>query len=322
MYIYARKGLVMHSGIFCKSTEYVLVVLLCLFFGVQSYSREIYHPDISVQNGLPIHSTLGAGVYFAPSLTETPAFYLLVILGVVVALILLVRGLIMYFRKREEKRKDLIKLEQKYFRSQLNPHFIFNSLLAIQGFIFKKKNHEAVKYLTVFSKMMRYLFSISQEEYVPLDKELVFIRNYLDMQKLRLDDKFAYALDVEEGIDPGKILIPPMMTQPFIENAIEHGVQHKEGRGHIAVNISMIRNFLKVAISDDGIGRMKSAGVYKKQLLQHRSYGTKIMMERIELLNQLLEDNIELRIHDLHDEMKQASGTLVEILIPVKEAGS
>lgn len=144
-------------------------------------------------------------------------------------------GLLFFQRKRYKAEQKSIVMEQRLLRAQMNPHFLFNSLASIQNYIINQDTDQASIYLSRFSKLVRNILDNSTEEYVPLEKEIDTIRNYLELQKVRYAGKFDFTITVDEKLDEENTLIPPMLAQPFIENAIEHGIKHKETNGHIAI---------------------------------------------------------------------------------------
>jgi len=222
-------------------------------------------------------------------------------------------------------------LKQQLFRSQMNPHFIFNSLGSIQSSIINEEPGKAIRYLSRFSKLMRNILDSSIEEVVPLEEELKTIENYLELQKVRYADKFDYTIDIDTDIDTETVMVPPMLAQPFIENAIEHGIKHKVGKGKIEIRIRRSTHRLIDAsthrlidpsthrtpdplifeVEDDGIGRQKAQEILMQQDAKHKSLATVITRERIAALNRKSKKKITLEIIDLKDEKGLARGTLV-----------
>ena len=214
-------------------------------------------------------------------------------------------------------------LKQQLFRSQMNPHFIFNSLGSIQSSIINEEPGKAIRYLSRFSKLMRNILDSSIEEVVPLEEELKTIENYLELQKVRYADKFDYTIDIDTDIDTETVMVPPMLAQPFIENAIEHGIKHKVGKGKIEIRIRRSTHRLIdpsthrtpdpliFEVEDDGIGRQKAQEILMQQDAKHKSLATVITRERIAALNRKSKKKITLEIIDLKDEKGLARGTLV-----------
>jgi tetratricopeptide (TPR) repeat protein len=228
--------------------------------------------------------------------------------------------LLLYFqRKRLKAEQKSITLEQKLLRSQMNPHFIFNSLASIQNFVVNHKANEASIYLSRFSQLIRNILDNSTEEFVPLQKEIETIRHYLDLQQVRFAGQFTYHLEVDEKIDEESIMIPPMLAQPFIENAIEHGIRHKDTAGHIEIRFLLENKLIRFEVEDDGIGRDKAREIGLKQGRIHRSLSTSITHDRLARLNKKLKTKIRLEITDLKNSHGEACGTKVTFGIPVVE---
>jgi tetratricopeptide (TPR) repeat protein len=228
--------------------------------------------------------------------------------------------LLLYFqRKRWMAEQKSISLEQKLLRSQMNPHFIFNSLASIQNFIVNQKANEASIYLSRFSQLVRNILDNSIEEYVPVQKEVETIQHYLELQQVRYAGQFTYKLMVDEKIDEESMMIPPMLAQPFIENAIEHGIRYKETTGHIDIRFRLEDNLIRFEVEDDGVGREKSREIELKQKQGHRSLSTSITHDRLTKLNKKLKTKIHLEITDLKNDLGEACGTRVSFGIPVVE---
>ncbi len=222
---------------------------------------------------------------------------------------------------RQNKLKEIqekTRLQQQLFRSQMNPHFIFNSLGSIQNSIINEEPDKAVKYLSGFSKLMRNILDSSHQEIIPLQEEIETIQNYLDLQQLRFPRKFDFSIHVNPGIDTEDIFIPPMLAQPFIENCIEHGFRQKNTKGHISVSFNRENNKLILTIEDDGIGRAKALENLQKHDINHKSMATEITLQRISALNKKQKKKITLEIIDLKDETGEATGTKVVIEIPIE----
>jgi tetratricopeptide (TPR) repeat protein len=211
-----------------------------------------------------------------------------------------------------------LQLEQKLLRSQMNPHFIFNSLTAIESFIYKNDPKEAGKYLSNFAKLMRMILENSRDEYITLSKEVKTLEHYLHLQKLRFEEKFDYEIIVDDGIDMETIGIPPMLAQPFIENSIEHGIKNMHVKGQIVVHFRKKDGHLVFEVKDNGIGIEKSMEVKKDNRL-HKSLATIITKERLAMLNKRKSNKIKLVIHDLKDSLHHVLGTKVSFNIPYKE---
>lgn len=225
--------------------------------------------------------------------------------------------LLFFQRKRWKAEHKSHDLEQKLLRSQMNPHFIFNSLASIQNFIINQKANEASIYLARFAQLVRNILDSSVNENVPLEKETETIRNYLDLQKVRYAGQFDYTLTVDENIDEETFMIPPMLAQPFIENSIEHGIKYKETPGHIDIRFRLEGGLIRFEVEDDGVGREKAREIESKQHRIHRSMSTSITQERLIRINKKHKNKIHMEIIDLKDDLGFARGTKVTFGIPV-----
>jgi len=223
-------------------------------------------------------------------------------------------------RIKEDARDEMAKMEQRMFRLQMNPHFVFNALLAIQGFMYQNNPRDAGRYLTSFAKLIRHTLYGSSEEYIHLDKEVEALKYYLDLQRLRFNEKFEYKIEMGEDLSPEAVRIPPLLIQPFLENSIEHGLQHKEEPGLLSLRFAYAENCLTVEVQDDGIGREEAMKMQKKKGKLHKSLGMEIVQKRLNSLSRALGQKIELEIIDLKDEDGSAGGTLVRLCIPFKSS--
>jgi hypothetical protein len=229
--------------------------------------------------------------------------------------------LLLYFqRKRWKAEQRSITLEQQLLRSQMNPHFIFNSLASIQNFVVNHRANEASIYLSRFSQLVRNILDNSTEEYVPLQKEIETIRHYLELQKVRYAGQFTYNLTVDDRIDEEAMMIPPMLAQPFIENAIEHGIKYKETTGHLWIRFILEENLIRFEVEDDGVGREKAYEIESKHNQIHRSLSTSITHDRLVKLNKKSKTKIRMEITDLKNDLGEACGTKVTFGIPVMES--
>lgn len=249
------------------------------------------------------------------------SIYILILLILVMCISFI--GYIIVRKNKHEALYQTIKLEQKLLQSQMSPHFIFNSLSAIQNFIFQNKNEAAVEYLARLAKLVRMILENSRQEYVTLDKETNMLELYMELQSARFKNRFNYTIDIDPELSPDMIAIPPMLAQPFIENSIEHGIMHKEGIGNIKIVFKEESDMLLFEVTDDGVGREKAKEISAQSSIKkkHVSLATKITEERLENINKSLnrKNKIKLNIIDLKDENGNASGTTVKFYIPFKE---
>ncbi|MFP4023883.1 MAG: histidine kinase [Thiohalospira sp.] len=238
-----------------------------------------------------------------------------------IALLLIISGgLILLIRNSRLKVKaDNIKLEQKLLRTQMNPHFIFNAIAAIQHYIVKNRSLEASSYLSSFAKLMRSILQNSREEVVSLETEIQTIEDYLNLQRLRLDGNLEYKIQgKEELLDSEDFAIPPMLLQPFIENAIEHGIMKtQEQKGKIDISFKKEQKKLYIEIVDDGIGR-ENAKINKDN--QHQSFATDITNQRIKSMRKAYKKEIHFNIIDLKNNENIPIGTKVIFELPLLSA--
>lgn len=218
-----------------------------------------------------------------------------------------------------ELRQKTLELEMQALRAQMNPHFIFNCLSSINRFIIKNETEAASDYLTRFSRLIRMVLINSQKSLITLEDELEMLKLYLDMERLRFKNSFDYNIHFKNTVDAGAIFIPPLLLQPFCENAIWHGLMHKEGQGALDIGINMQDNVLNCTITDNGVGREKAAELKSKSAEKDKSLGLKITKERLALLNKDNGAQTFYDIEDLYDDAGNASGTKVKLQIRYKE---
>ncbi len=218
-----------------------------------------------------------------------------------------------------EFQQKVAELEMQALRAQMNPHFIFNCLNSINRFIFKNETKVASDYLTRFSRLIRMVLLHSQKKLVPLEDELDMLKLYLDMERLRFKNAFDYHITTTNAIENSSVFIPPLLLQPFCENAIWHGLMHKEGPGHLNIVLNEDDGILNCIISDDGVGREKAEAYKSKSAEKEKSMGLKITTERLSLLNQGTTGGTFYEIEDIKNEQGDVAGTKVELKIRYKE---
>jgi sensor histidine kinase YesM len=242
----------------------------------------------------------------------------LILFSVIAISILLLFILILVLRQnRIKSERKVAEFKQRLLRSQMNPHFIFNSLTSVQNFILQHDDIKASVYLSRFSDLVRNILSNSLVELITLEEEINTIENYLELQKIRFPEKFEYSINMDESLNPESIALPPMLTQPFIENAIEHGFKHIEHKGQIDINFINNSDHVVIHISDNGIGRQKSHEMKSQQEKDHPSMATLITTERIRTINKKLKKKIHFEIIDLKDKKGKGTGTKVIFKTPV-----
>jgi sensor histidine kinase YesM len=220
--------------------------------------------------------------------------------------------------KQTDLQQHVTELEMQALRAQMNPHFIFNCLSSINRFILKNETEAASNYLTNFSRLIRTVLTNSKKSFISLEDELEMLRLYLEMEKLRFKDSFDYSITFINSIDDGNVFLPPLLLQPFAENAIWHGLMHKEGQGKLEFELSIDDKILTCAISDNGIGRNKAAALKSKSAEKQKSLGLQITKERLALLNEEFAHESFLQIDDLFDNGGKPSGTRVTLKMNYK----
>ncbi|HLO83118.1 MAG TPA: histidine kinase [Chitinophagaceae bacterium] len=222
-------------------------------------------------------------------------------------------------RKQNELQAQAAELEMQALRAQMNPHFIFNCLSSINRFILKNESKTASNYLTRFSRLIRMVLINSTKQMITLEDDLQMLKLYLEMEQMRFKDSFEFSITYQNVIDDDNIFIPPLLIQPFCENAIWHGLMHKDGPGKLEINLGLDNNILHCIITDNGVGREKAGEIKSKSAQIEKSLGLKITTDRLALLNREKGVNTSYRIEDLYDEDGHAAGTRVELMISFKE---
>ncbi|GAB4291646.1 MAG: hypothetical protein Kow0068_16960 [Marinilabiliales bacterium] len=221
-------------------------------------------------------------------------------------------------KKRIILEKELGQQKQKLLSAQMNPHFISNALNSIQKFFLKNDIEKANEYLADFGALIRIILENSQKDSVLLTEEIKFLELYASLEALRLNNKFNFNIDIPDEIDISDIKVPPMILQPFIENAIWHGIAPLDKLGEIKVSISKINdNTILCKIEDNGIGYTKSKDLNKKYQVKRKSYGVNLTKERLNLLNKSNKNLISLKIIDKSELGQNTTGTIVELYLSV-----
>src|SRR5437762_4352559 len=208
-------------------------------------------------------------------------------------------------------------MEMQALRAQMNPHFIFNSLNSINRFILQNNRAQASEYLTKFSKLVRMILQNSQASLISLESELEALGLYLEMESLRFDYHFSYKISVPKDLDIEVLKVPPLILQPYAENAIWHGLMHKEDKGQLDIEVSQEGGYLYFKVSDDGVGRKQSAALASKSATKHKSMGLRITADRIAMMQRSNGTESPVTINDLVNADGSAAGTEVIIKIPV-----
>ncbi|WP_405267840.1 histidine kinase [Cellulophaga sp. Ld12] len=228
---------------------------------------------------------------------------------------ILLLGLTTYFFYRSNKQQKLANnlLALKSLRSQMNPHFIFNALNSVNNYIAKSDERSANRYLSEFSTLMRAVLENSEEDFIPLTKEIELLELYTKLEHSRFSDKFDYEIKIDKDIDVASYQIPPMLLQPYIENAIWHGLRYKDEKGFLMVDVkNKTKNSIEITISDNGIGRKRSAELKTSNQKKQKSKGMGNIKKRIDILNDMYKDKVDVFITDYKED---GTGTKVSFLL-------
>jgi sensor histidine kinase YesM len=222
-------------------------------------------------------------------------------------------------RKKLAFSKTVSETEMKALRAQMNPHFIFNSLNTVHSFVQAGDNKAASEYLLKFSTLTREILENSQHQFISLEDELHALQTYLSLESMRLEKKLEYEVVLSPEIEKENTLIPPLILQPFIENAILHGLQNTTTPGKIRIVINKNGEMLKCVIEDNGIGIAGSTALKKgASAVKKQSLGMKLTEQRIDIINKLKKSNAFVSVTDKLDELKQPAGVQVELMLPLE----
>lgn len=258
-------------------------------------------------NGIEAANTLCLPIKVIPYFWETNWF--------MVALILLIVFIIIYFLRlrwlSSRSEAQLMESQMTSLRAQMNPHFFFNALNSIQDYIFHKDSEKAANYMSGFAKLLRNILDNSSERYISLRDEIKFLNQYLELEALRFEDQMKYSVEVEEGLDIDKTLIPNMLIQPIVENSVKHGLAPLHSGMQLQIKFYRREGHLICEIDDNGVGR--NQGVKSKH--SHNSKGIRTVEERMSLLSNRKKQKLKLEIEDKKDSKGNALGTKVVLLL-------
>ncbi|MFK7049463.1 Sensor histidine kinase YehU [Flavobacterium columnare] len=227
-------------------------------------------------------------------------------------------------KKRNQLLLDKIHLEKnvnqsnlRALKSQMNPHFFFNALNTLQSYIIANEKNEAIEYLSKFSNLTRIILEMTDKDWINISDEIKTLRLYLEIEKARFEDDFLFSIKTQSDLDIDTIKIPSMLLQPYVENALKHGLLHKIGTKELHLNFTIQNKVLNISIEDNGIGRKKSQELNEIKNKKHQSFATNALQNRIDLLNEYNQKNISIEIIDKLTENQLPNGTLVIIQIPL-----
>lgn len=285
------------------------------------YELDVFALDV---NGTPSEKHLQLSFCIRKPWYATWPFLLLVavLLVSVVSILFLFR--IRYIKQQNQQQLQHVKLMEDLrssqltaLRAQMNPHFMFNVLNSIQGLFTLGKTEKANEVLSRFSDLMRSILDVSDQNTITLDKEMELISLYLELEAVRFGDDFQYKIEVADMIDSKKVEVPSLLIQPYVENAVKHGLLHKKGGKKLSVSLSLLENesMLEVKIDDNGVGREKAGELRSKK---HRSFANEASSSRLNLLNVENIHKIGVEIIDKKNEAGEATGTVVFLGIPLR----
>lgn len=282
-----------------------------------AYTLKVRATDAS---GEWLQKTLQLTIVITPPFWKTWWFYITGVVVVAAVVYFVFRQRVKNIRNEEEKKRaidnEIADLRLKALKAQMNPHFVFNSLSSIQESILTGKTDAAAKYLGKFSKLIRMVLDFSDAKTITLQQETEYLQLYLELESFRFDN-FSFSINVNKDIDMAFTKIPPMLVQPFIENAIKHGLAHKHGNKNLCIDFNETEDErLLVTITDNGIGREASSIINAARQFSHQSKGIKITENRLQLMQE--KDATLLTVTDNKDAEGNATGTTVTIQIPLQ----
>lgn len=238
------------------------------------------------------------------------------IVAIIIVVILILIATLIIYQNRLRHRNRTLKFQQRLLRSQMNPHFIFNALSAIQVFILENDMVKSNRFLSDFSKLMRQVLRSSNYEYISIKEEVEILQYYLNLQQLRFSPPFKYYLDVDEELKNMNVLVPPMLIQPFIENSIEHGIKPIGQGGEIYIRFKKKENGIIIEVDDNGIGIDYTNNI-NKHGRKHESMALKITKERLDIIEKDTRQKTILQVFDKRRKEINQQGTIVRLVLPL-----
>ncbi|MEP7232534.1 MAG: histidine kinase [Ginsengibacter sp.] len=280
----------------------------------------VFHASIKNDNGDWGDDSINFSITIIPAWWQTILFKILLTLAAAMGILLFIMWRARAIRKQEQLKskyaKGLFELEAKALRAQMNPHFIFNCMNSIKSLVQQNEKQKAVIYLTTFSKLIRTVFQNSDKREISLFDELETCHLYTQLESMRFGDKFNYMFNIDTTLDLKSVKVPALIIQPFIENAIWHGIMPKENGGTVTVSVDSSNNRFHCIIDDDGIGReMSKQNKFKEASSVHESKGVHLTQARLDLNNILNQGNITLEIIDKTGAQGKPSGTTVILTV-------
>ncbi len=233
---------------------------------------------------------------------------------IIIALLLIITAYVLFKSVKQQKYANNL-LALKSLRTQMNPHFIFNALNSVNSFIASNDERAANKYLSEFSQLMRSVLENSEEDFIPLEKEIELLKLYVKLEHFRFKDKFEYTITVDDKLNVNDFVIPPMLLQPYVENAVWHGLRYKKEKGNLSIVFERIDSeSVRISIIDNGIGRKKSKELKTDNQKKQKSKGMGNIQNRITILNEMYQDKVDVIIEDVNQNEDELGTKVVLIL--------
>lgn len=293
------------------------------FLEYQALPAGSYELQLQATNKFGVHSeTISISFIVEKSLTEKNWFRMVAALVFLAGFGTIVYLLTRRIRIREEKKtataRRISELEQLALKAQMNPHFIFNSLNSIQQYVMDTDIEGANKFISGFSRLVRQTLDFSSRQLISLEEEVNYLTTYLELEKTRFENKFDYSVTIEKGIHISEHYLQPMILQPFVENSIRHGIRYrKDKNGLITIGISQNANYIVCVVEDNGIGRKAAASKKSNLAINYQSKGMSLTADRIEMINKVSKQQINVLVEDLEDEAGNGQGTRVTLAFPI-----
>ena len=244
---------------------------------------------------------------------------ILIYSGFGVAMLISVIGFQVVRHNKLHANKKLMEVEQKQLLAQMNPHFIFNCLNSIQQYVVQNDAENANKYLADFALLMRQTLDNSKDGVIPLQREIDYLENYLSLESMRFENKFSYTIDCADGINKNTLEIPSMIIQPFVENAIHHGLRNLEHQdGRLSIRFYKNAEHLYCEVDDNGIGMEESKRLKEQRFIQYQSHGMELTRQRLELVSKMHSTEYEITVVDKKNGRQEANGTTIIIKFPMR----
>ena len=295
-------------------SERVMMVIIAIVFNTYLLIKR--------KDSRPLFIIAGSFMLLAGSVTSlilVDVQYFMI--GVMAEIFIFAMGLGYLMKKREDEKttlnKEMEKVKLRALQVQMNPHFIFNSLNSIRAYMIKNETTAASGYLSKFSRLIRQILEYSSEEFITLKQELQALSLYVQIEQLRFRDEFGFSTIVDDEIDQEEYMVPPLIVQPFLENAIWHGLMQKQGNKELELIVENRPKFLKITVRDNGIGRAEAGRNSSKEPKENKSMAIDLTTRRLEALNEKVSRNHkQVTIIDLYNEDRSPLGTEVNILLP------